>query len=132
MASSIKSRVSALTLNNTIGTINISDIYYNGTKISSSSYSGAFTDGTNMIIAANDSTNKYIVYAFGASGQTYVMNYSLTGGPTTAYVLAVGGGGSGGCNGGGGGGAGGVVMGNVVLPPGSGNITISIGSGGYT
>lgn len=131
MISSIYSRCSTLTVNNNrIATINISSIKYNSTIVAS--YSGYFTHGSNMIINDIDTTYKYDVYAFGASGQTYVIDYSLTGGSTIAYILAVGGGGSGGCNGGGGGGGGGVVMGNVVLPKGPGNITISIGRGGYT
>jgi len=104
----------------------ISSITYGGTTVSS--YSGSITSG-NMIISGIDASNSYNVYAFGASGQTYVINYS-TNSSTTAYILAVGGGGGGGSYGGGGGGGGGVVMTPITLNPSVGTITINPGRGG--
>jgi hypothetical protein len=105
----------------------VSSISYNGTPVSS--YSGSITSG-NMIISGTDAINNYNVYAFGASGQTYVINYTFTGSPTTAYILAVGGGGGGGSYGGGGGGGGGVVMTPITINPSVGTITITVGRGG--
>jgi hypothetical protein len=105
----------------------VNSITYGGTTVSS--YSGSLTTG-NMIISGIDASNSYNVYAFGASGQTYVITYT-TNSPTTAYVLAVGGGGGGGVGQGGGGGAGGVVLASIVLPVGTNNtITVSVGGGG--
>jgi len=114
----------------TISPIVIPSIAY-FTNLSTTNFPTATYDvtGTSTTYGTN-----YTVYAFTSTSTTYTVNYTVaaSGSATNAvcYVLAVGGGGGGGSQAGSGGGGGGVVQLPIVVPIGTGSITIKVGEGG--
>jgi hypothetical protein len=94
---------------------------------SSVSITNIMGNDNNTTYTTNSST--YYISTLTRTDASYVVSYT-TASSTLMYVLAVGGGAGGGSYDSGGGGAGGVVITPVLIPSGSGTITVSIGAGG--
>ena len=94
---------------------------------SSVSITNIMGNDNNTTYTTNGTT--YYISTLTRTDASYIVSYT-TASSTLMYVLAVGGGGGAGSYDGGGGGGGGVVITPVLIPSGSGTVTVSIGKGG--
>lgn len=104
-----------------------SSVLVTTTAFSSVSITNTMANDTNTTYTTNGTT--YYISTLTRTDASYVVSYT-TSSSTLMYVLAVGGGAGGASYDSGGGGAGGVVITPVLLPSGSGTVTVSIGAGG--